>query len=142
VIVSEETRNRLGDDFLVEPMGPQTLKNVPEPVHPFRVLARKAPSAAPAAEGGRARRLYVVARNRPDVYDELVRRFAGNPDVEVVLDRRVEEWRAVSDDDAPAEHRQSDRRGRPARIPELAAGAYVVVDVSDSETEPRPRPPA
>jgi hypothetical protein len=142
VIVSEETRKRLGDEFLVEPLGPQLLKNVPDPVSPFRVVGRRVSPTASGAGGGRARRLYVVSRSRPDVHEELVRRFAGSPDVEVVLDRRTEEWRTGSDDDSPADHRQSDRRARPARFPELSAGSYVVIDVSDPDTEPRARPPA
>jgi class 3 adenylate cyclase len=140
VIVSEETRKRLGDEFLVDPLGPQVLKNVPEPVLAFRVLGRPTSLGAPPPGARPARRLYVVSRSRPDVYEELVRRFAGRPDVEIVVDRRIGERGGAADDDAPAERPWSDRRWKPAMDPELAAGSYIVIDVSDSETEPRAHP--
>lgn len=36
IVLSEETRRRLGDDFQVEDMGPQQLKNVTQPVRAYR----------------------------------------------------------------------------------------------------------
>ena len=38
VVISEETRQRLGDDFDVEDLGPQSLKNVAQPVRVYRLL--------------------------------------------------------------------------------------------------------
>jgi class 3 adenylate cyclase len=39
VIIGEETRRRIGDDFKVEDLGPQSLKNVPEPTRAYRLTA-------------------------------------------------------------------------------------------------------
>ena len=36
IVVSEETRHRLGDDHCLEDLGPQSLKNVPHPVRAYR----------------------------------------------------------------------------------------------------------
>jgi class 3 adenylate cyclase len=46
VVVSEGTRQRLGDGFLLEDLGPQRLKNVDDPVRAYRVLGETA-SATP-----------------------------------------------------------------------------------------------
>ncbi len=37
VILSEETRRRLGDEFNLQDLGPQSLKNVSEPIRAFRL---------------------------------------------------------------------------------------------------------
>ncbi len=57
------------------------------------------------------RYLFVVARGHPEVYADLQRQFAGNPDVEVVVDRRLSERRAHEETHAP-ERRQAERRGK------------------------------
>jgi hypothetical protein len=82
--------------------------------------------------------LFIVARDRPDVYADLQQQFQGNPEVEVLVDRRVSERRASQDPREP-ERRRSERRGQrgenshvrgiggdpglPALIIELAPGA-------------------
>jgi len=49
VVVSEETRRRMGDEFVVEDLGPQSLKNVTQPVRVYRLRAEdRAPAAARA----------------------------------------------------------------------------------------------
>jgi class 3 adenylate cyclase len=128
VVVSEETRSRLGDEFRVEDLGPQSLKNVPEPVRAFRVAGRAAPPPPDAArDAERPLRLYVVPRHRPDVFEELARRFEGAPDVEVILDRRSEEPGPGPGPGTAGERRRPDRRERPA---EDADGAgYHVFDL-------------
>lgn len=84
------------------------------------------------------RYLFIVARGHPEVYADLQRQFAGNPDVEVLVDRRLSERRGRQDAHAP-ERRRGDRRGQrgesshvlgvggdpglPALIVELAPGA-------------------
>jgi class 3 adenylate cyclase len=40
IAVTEATRQRLGEEFTLESLGPQTLKNVAQPVVSYRVLAR------------------------------------------------------------------------------------------------------
>jgi class 3 adenylate cyclase len=42
VIVSEETRSRLGDEFDFDDLGPQSLKNVEQPMRAYRIWAAKA----------------------------------------------------------------------------------------------------
>ena len=84
------------------------------------------------------RYLFVVARGHPEVYADLRRQFAGNPDVEVLVDRRLSERRESPAPREP-ERRQGERRGKqggdshvlgvggdpglPALIVELAPGA-------------------
>jgi class 3 adenylate cyclase len=49
VVISEETRQRLGDQFDVEDLGPQALKNVAQPVRVYRLVpAAREPAAAQA----------------------------------------------------------------------------------------------
>lgn len=84
------------------------------------------------------RYLFVVARGHPDVYADLRRQFLGNPEVDVLVDRRLAERRGRQDPHEP-ERRRSERRGQrgenshvlgvggdpglPALIVELAPGA-------------------
>lgn len=84
------------------------------------------------------RYLFVVARGHPEVYADLQRQFAGNPDVEVLVDRRQSERREHPEPHEP-DRRRGERRGRrgedshvlgiggdpglPALIVELAPGA-------------------
>lgn len=135
VIISEETRRRLGDEFRLEDLGPQSLKNVPEPVRAFGVVSREVPGVTARdarKEGVEAFRLYIVSRDRPDVYDDLTRRFEGAPAIRVILDRRMGQRRQGIT--APGlERRRTDRRLRPNLDAELRSGSHVVVDV---ETEP------
>lgn len=50
IVVTGETFRRLGDGFRVEDLGPQSLKNVKDPVHAYRVLEELAPErTAPLA---------------------------------------------------------------------------------------------
>ncbi len=55
------------------------------------------------------RDLYIVATDRRDVYELLRRQFAGDPNVEVILDRRKGERRAVRRA-TREERRRADRR--------------------------------
>lgn len=84
------------------------------------------------------RYLFIVTRGHPEVYADLHRQFVGNPDVEVLVDRRLSERRAPQNAHEP-ERRRGDRRGQrwpgshvrgvggdpglPALIVELAPGA-------------------
>ena len=87
--------------------------------------------------------LFIVARGHPDVYADLQRQFLGNPDVQVLVDRRVSERRGPQSSHEP-ERRRSERRGQrgegshvrgiggdpnlPALIVELAPGAPAAAD--------------
>jgi hypothetical protein len=55
---------------------------------------------------------FVVARWNRALYEQLVREFAGEDRVKVVMDRRGEKRRRRSATRAP-ERRQTDRRGQP-----------------------------
>jgi len=55
IAITEETQRRLGPEFEVEPLGPQILKNVKNPVAAFRVIraaAAPTPAASPPAVRG------------------------------------------------------------------------------------------
>jgi hypothetical protein len=83
------------------------------------------------------RYLFIVARGRSEVYADLQRQFQGNPEVEVLVDRRLAERRERAESHEP-ERRRGDRRGQrggsspvrgiggdpglPALIVELAPG--------------------
>ena len=58
------------------------------------------------------RHLVIVARDRPDLHDDMQRRFAGNASVDVIFDRRLGERReravARDRDLRDADRRQSD----------------------------------
>ena len=46
VVISEETRQRLGDEFEAEDMGPQSLKNVAQPMRVYRLIPEELEPAA------------------------------------------------------------------------------------------------
>lgn len=85
------------------------------------------------------RYLFIVARSRPEVYADLQRQFLGNPEVEVLVDRRRSERREHQEESHEPERRRGERRGQrggssrvrgiggdpglPALIVELAPGA-------------------
>ena len=51
------------------------------------------------------RYLFIVARGHPEVYADLQRQFVGNPDVEVLVDRRLSERRGRQDAHEPERRR-------------------------------------
>ena len=57
------------------------------------------------------RHLFIITRAAQDFYEYLKRQFAGQPDVKVVLDRRIDERREGQEAHEP-ERRQKDRRAR------------------------------
>ncbi len=46
IAITEQTRVRLGSGFELEPLGPQTLKNVAEPIHAYRVVGELSPAGS------------------------------------------------------------------------------------------------
>lgn len=80
-----------------------------------------------------ARDVWVVARDRQDIYAQLKQRFRDNPNVHVVLDRRVGDRRRGSDQRLP-ERRRTDRRGPAVEVlAKLWLQGYAVVHVEDQE---------
>ena len=60
----------------------------------------------------RAELLFIVARERPDLYEFLLREFSDAPEVDVVLDRRLGERRGRHDP-CGVERRREERRRDP-----------------------------
>ncbi|MBI2217277.1 MAG: hypothetical protein HYU51_08270 [Candidatus Rokubacteria bacterium] len=81
------------------------------------------------AETADVRYLVIVSRERPDLFDELKRRFAGDPTVQVLLDRRVGE-RRQREHARPGERRGRDRREATMHVTaSLWLAGYVIVRV-------------
>jgi septal ring factor EnvC (AmiA/AmiB activator) len=74
---------------------------------------------------------FIVARRHPELYDYLSARFADDPNVTVVLDRRLatRRRRALP---AAAERRRVDRRLRPDVDQQLRATSLAVVTASSA----------
>ena len=71
--------------------------------------------------GGKARFLIVVARDQPEVLQALTRRFVGNEEVQVFLDRRQVAWR-------PGNRTNEIERRRPPSIEtDVNYRQYVIV---------------
>lgn len=74
------------------------------------------------------RELFIVARDRPDLYRYLTQTFADAENVQVVWDRRAHERRR--DADAQGAHRgQEERRRRPHVEAELRSVGYAFLSV-------------
>ena len=76
------------------------------------------------------RLVFIVHRDRRDLYNSLKRSLADEKDVEVILDRRSASRRYT---DAPhrLERRRSDRRLRPTVYAEVRDRGWSVVRVAD-----------
>lgn len=84
---------------------------------------------------------FIVARDNPKLYEHLVRSFAGMPDIEIIVDRRVSERRAARVRRMGRERRLRERR-TDARIQEelrLFGWAFMRVEAG-SAPPPRPEP--
>jgi hypothetical protein len=75
------------------------------------------------------RELFIVARDRPDLYRYLTQTFADADNVQVVWDRRADE-RRLDGLAAAADGRQEDRRRRPNVEAELRSVGYAFLSVS------------
>jgi len=74
------------------------------------------------------RELFIVARDRPDLYRYLTQTFADAENVQVVWDRRADERRRDGDT-AGASRPQEDRRRRPHVEAELRTVGYAFLSV-------------
>jgi hypothetical protein len=73
-----------------------------------------------------ARRLVIVSREHPDLYVYLRDRLAADPDVEMILDRRLGERRGAQRP-SHAQRRQRDRRSRPDVDADLRVRSHVII---------------
>ena len=80
-------------------------------------------------------RLFVVARRDPELFGYLRARFADEPGITVVLDRRVEARRRRALP-AAAERRRADRRMRPEIDEQLRATSLAIVGGSAAAAPP------
>ena len=74
------------------------------------------------------REVFVVARDRPDLYRYLSQTFADAKNVEVIWDRRTAERRGTAEGGA-RERRQRERRRRLAADDEIRRVGYVFLTV-------------
>jgi len=98
-----------------------------------RWTAYESPELARAAGHGRLgslghRRLVIVARDEQELHAWLVRKFAGEPGVEIVCDRRRGE-RRTRPTGLLVERRRSERRRRSDMDAELRARGWALVRV-------------
>ena len=75
------------------------------------------------------RHLVIVARDRPELQEQLVHQFASNQDVQVLPDRRTRERRERNQLRLP-DRRESDRRETaPDVLAKLWLAGYLIVRV-------------
>ena len=74
------------------------------------------------------REVFVVARDRPDIYRYLSQTFADAKNVEVIWDRRTHERRRTAEG-GDRERRQRERRRRLAADDEIRRIGYVFLTV-------------
>ena len=70
------------------------------------------------------RELFIVSRDRADLYRYLTQTFAGTENVEIIWDRRAGD-RRIQADGASAERRRAERRARRTAEADLKAVGYA-----------------
>jgi len=76
-----------------------------------------------------ARTLFVVSRRNQDLHQYLRERFASDPAVEVILDRRIAQRRQRRLP-VDAERRRADRRQRPEVEVELQSHSHAIISIA------------
>jgi hypothetical protein len=76
------------------------------------------------------RYLFVVSRGHPEMYVQLLERFAGDKNVEVIMDRRMRERRRQRAAGLPQRDR-ADRRHHPEVDAELQRRSHAIVTLPD-----------
>ena len=80
------------------------------------------------AENEMARYLFIVSLRHSALYDHLLERFSGDPNAQVILDRRWGE-RRQAELSVTRELRRADRRQRPDISEELRRRSVAVVTI-------------
>ncbi len=75
------------------------------------------------------REIFIVARDRPDLYRYLSQTFADAENVQVIWDRRAGERRVASIETRRPERRRSDRRRRASVEQELRTVGYAFISI-------------
>jgi hypothetical protein len=90
--------------------------------------ARSTYGEAAASPAGRRRLIFIVSREAEVHHEYLQRAFAGEPDVEVILDRRRADRRRRTEP-TTWEYRRRERRIRPNAEERLRAVGWSIVEV-------------
>jgi hypothetical protein len=77
------------------------------------------------------RTLFIVSREHRELYAYLRERFAADPVVEVILDRRLTQRRQNSAGAHAADRRSADRRRRPEVDIDLQTRSHAIITVSE-----------
>jgi len=75
------------------------------------------------------REIFIVARDRPDLYRYLSQTFADAQNVQVIWDRRGGERRSATVTGHPVERRQRERRQRASVDTELRTVGYAFISI-------------
>ena len=75
------------------------------------------------------REIFIVARDRPDLYRYLSQTFADAENVQVIWDRRAGERREAGIEARRPERRRTDRRRRASVEQELRAVGYAFISI-------------
>jgi hypothetical protein len=75
------------------------------------------------------REIFIVARDRPDLYRYLSQTFADAENVQVVWDRRAGDRRAASIEARRPERRRAERRRRASVEQELRTVGYAFISI-------------
>ena len=75
------------------------------------------------------REIFIVARDRPDLYRYLSQTFSDAENVQVIRDRRTGERRVTAVVPHDPERRRADRRRRPAVDQELRNVGYAFITI-------------
>jgi hypothetical protein len=81
------------------------------------------------------RNVFIVSRQHRDLYTYLRERFASDPAVEVILDRRFGQRRQHKAE-VGAERRRADRRQRPEVEQELQTRSHAIITIEDTTGDP------
>jgi hypothetical protein len=76
-----------------------------------------------------SREIFIVARDRPDLYRYLSQTFSDAENVQVIWDRRAGERRAAPVNAHDPERRRGERRRRPAVEHELRNVGYAFLTI-------------
>ena len=107
----------------------------------MRTEAMREPAVSSASHSGRPiRHLLIISRYHPGLYDYVRARFAGEDNVEVVLDRRRGRDRRTSTEQAHPERRSGDRRVRSHVDDALRMESMQFVTIARGVSGPEPRP--
>jgi hypothetical protein len=81
------------------------------------------------------RNVFIVSRRHRDLYTYLRERFASDPAVEVILDRRFGQRRQRQAPVEP-ERRRAERRQRPEVEIELQTRSHAIITIDDNSATP------